>query len=75
MAAPLAGHVRSRTTSRAPLISTRVGGLTALSTIVAPAASTRVSRTDTSGTNPVAALLGRHGERVDRYEEPVFAWR
>jgi 8-oxo-dGTP pyrophosphatase MutT (NUDIX family) len=21
------------------------------------------------------ALLGRHGERVDRYEEPVFAWR
>ena len=21
------------------------------------------------------ALLGRHGERVDHYEEPVFAWR
>ncbi len=21
------------------------------------------------------AMLGRHGERVDRYEEPVFAWR
>ena len=73
-AAPFAGHVRSRTTSRAPAISTRVAGLTALSTIAAPASSTSVSRTDSSGASPAAAgpdgaaaaRAGRRGRRGGR---------